>query len=374
MPQPGHHVPTTICPARSTASASRQIASRRALGINHMHRKKFWAPAALALSAALALAGCGSQDTPSTESTSEQAQESSAPSAPEELTFEDNHGSHTLAVPPTSVVALDNRTFQTLSDWDIKLSAAAVSLMPDTIDYTKDSSIVDIGVHREPNLELLVAAKPDLVVTGQRFGGYYEDIIKLVPDATVIELDPREDQPFDAELKRQATVLGDIFGKQAEAKKLGDDLDAAVARVKAAYDPAQSVIAVNVSGGEIGFISPDHGRTLGELQRLLGLTPALTIENATDNHEGDEVSVEAIADSNPAWILVMDRSAAIDSDNPEFKPAAEIIEGSEALQNVDAVKSGQVLYMPNDTYINEGIQTYTKFLNTFADALEAAKK
>lgn len=201
------------------------------------------------------------------------------------MTFEDNHGSHTV-VPPTSVVALDNRTFQTLSDWDIKLSAAAVSLMPETIAYTQDSSIVDIGAHREPNLELIMAAEPDLVVTGQRFGGYYEDIIKLVPDATVIELDPREDQPLDAELKRQVTILGDIFGKQAEAKKLGDDLDAAIliARVKAAYDPTQTVMAVNVSGGDIGFISPDHGRTLGELQRLLDLTPALTIEDATDNH------------------------------------------------------------------------------------------
>lgn len=67
---------------------------------------------------------------------------------------------------------------------------------------------------------------------------------------------------------------------------------------------------------------------------------------------GDEVSVEAIADSNPAWILVMDRSAAVDSDNPDFQPAAEIIQGQEALQNVDAIKSGQVVYMPNDAYIN----------------------
>ena len=29
--------------------------------------------------------------------------------------------------------------------------------------------------------------------------------------------------------------------------------------------------------------------------------------------------------------------------------------------------------MPADTYTNESIQTYTEFLNDFADALEAAK-
>ncbi|MFT3889075.1 MAG: ABC transporter substrate-binding protein [Arachnia sp.] len=338
--------------------------------------KRPLAPAALALTAALALVGCGAESTPTPgkSSANTPAQTSSSPAAPATVTVEDNHGSSTVTVPPTSVVALDNRTFQTLSDWGVKLSAGAVSLMPDTIAYTQDASIVDVGNHREPNLELIVAAQPDVVVTGQRFAGYYEDIKKLVPDAAVIELDPREDQPFDAELKRQVTVLGEVFGKQAEAKKLGEDLDAAIARVKAAYDPAQTAMAVNVSGGEIGFISPDAGRTLGEMFRLLDLTPALTIENATDNHEGDEVSVEAIASANPAWILVMDRSAAIDSENPEFKPAAEIIAGSDALKNVEAVKSEQIVYMPNDTYINEGIQTYTEFLNSFADALEAAKQ
>ena len=75
------------------------------------------------------------------------------------------------------------------------------------------------------------------------------------------------------------------------------------------------------------------------------------------------------------WSATSNRaSAAVDSDHPVFQPAAEIIQGQEALQNVDAIKSGQVVYMPNDAYINEGIQTYTEFLNTFADALEAAKK
>ena len=34
----------------------------------------------------------------------------------------------------------------------------------------------------------------------------------------------------------------------------------------------------------------------------------------------------------------------------------------------------QIVYLPADTYLNEGIQTYTEFLNDFADALESAKR
>lgn len=339
-----------------------------------MDFKRPLAPAALALTAALALVGCGSAAPGEAGSGSSPAESTSASgAAPTTATVEDNRGSHTVDVPPTSVAAFDNRTFETLSDWDVKLSVAAVSLMPETIAYTKDSSIVDVGTHNEPNLELIVAADPDVVIIGQRFTQFYDDIAALVPDATLIELDPRDGQPFGDELKRQVTVLGEVFGKQTEAKKLTDDYDAALARVKAAYDPSQKAMAINVSGGEIGFIAPGKGRALGPIFTDAGLTPALEVAESSTNHEGDDISVEAIAASNPEWILVMDRSAAVDADNPEFKPAAEIIEGTDALKNVPAVQKGQVVYMPADTYTNEGIQTYTEFLNDFADALEAAK-
>ncbi|MFV0251815.1 MAG: siderophore ABC transporter substrate-binding protein [Beutenbergiaceae bacterium] len=327
------------------------------------------ATACLATVSVLALVGCSASEASTADETA--AQESTA----EEMTsveIEDNLGTHTIDVPPTSVVALDNRTFQTLSDWGIELSAAAVSLMPDTIGYTSEESLPDVGNHREPDLEVIVAAQPDLVINGQRFTQYQDDITALVPDASVLVLDPREGEPFDAELKRQVTVLGEVFGKQAEAEQLVGEFEAAVDRVVAAYDPADTVMAVNVSGGEIGYIAPTVGRALGPVFDLAALTPALQIDDASGDHQGDDISVEAIADANPDWILVMDRDAAISADDPAYEPAADVIENSQALAGVSAIQNAQTVYMPADTYTNEGIQTYTEFLNDFADALEAA--
>ncbi|MGP9694186.1 siderophore ABC transporter substrate-binding protein [Brachybacterium sp. AOP25-B2-12] len=286
---------------------------------------------------------------------------------------EDNNGAHTIALPPKSVVATDNRTFETLSDWDVKLSAAAVALMPSTIAYKDDTSIVDLGNHREPNLEAVVAAEPDLIVNGQRFSQFHDQFAQLAPDATILELDPRDDQPFDAELKRQVSVLGQVFQKETEAAALGTALDDAVTRAKAAYKAEDTVMAVIVSGGEIGYVAPTVGRTMGPLFDVLGLTPALKVEGADDDHQGDDISVEAIAQSNPAWILVMDRDAAVSADDPSYKPADEVISGSAALQGVTAVQQGHVLYMPADTYTNEGIQTYTEYIGSLADAFEAQK-
>ena len=316
---------------------------------------------ALALAGAtmLALAGCsGGTET--------------EPGATDEVAtveITDNEGTKTVPSPPQSVVATDNRIFETLHDWDIVLKAAPRALMPDTNPYKTDESIVDLGNHREPKLEEVVAVNPDVIINGQRFTQHGEKLAEFAPDAVIITLDPRDGEPFDEELKRQVTVLGEIFDKKTEAEELAKEFDDAIARAKAAYNTDDTVMAVNVSGGNIGYIAPGQGRTLGPVFDFLGMTPALEeVEGASANHQGDDISVEAIAQSNPDWILVMDRDAAAGAD--DAAPASQIIDSSEALKGVTAVQEGNVIYMPADTYTNEGIQTYTEFLNSFAEALE----
>lgn len=314
--------------------------------------------AATAAGAVLAVTACGG--------------ESASTEQGATIEVEDNNGTQTVPSPPTSVVATDNRTFETLADWGVELSAGAVSLMPSTIAYTEDDSIVDLGSHREPDLEAVVAAQPDLIVNGQRFAQYHDDFAELVPDATILELDPRDGEPFDAELIRQVSVLGEVFDKQTEAEALVADFEAAIERARAAYDGQSTVMALITSGGQIGYSAPGEGRTLGPVFDILDLQPALEVDDASTDHQGDEISVEAIADSDPDWILVMDRDAAIMADDPEYTPAAEVLEDSAALTNVTAVQSDQIVYMPADTYTNEGIQTYTEFFSSLADAFEAA--
>ena len=62
------------------------------------------------------------------------------------ITVEDNFGTQTVTVPPQSVVATDNSTFETLDTWGIPLTAGAVTLMPDTISYTEDADMAPLFV------------------------------------------------------------------------------------------------------------------------------------------------------------------------------------------------------------------------------------
>jgi len=325
-----------------------------------MNASRLYRGAVLGTLVALALTACSSD--PATESSD---------TAAATVTVEDNFGTQTVTVPPESVVATDNSTFETLDTWGVPLAAGAVSLMPKTISYTEDDSIVDLGSHREPNLEAVVAVEPDLIINGGRYAQFREQFEELAPDATIVEVAPRDGEDFAEELKRGTTVLGEIFAKEAEAQELNDALDASIARVQAAYSPDQSVMGLIVSGGEIGYVAPSTGRTIGPMFDIFGLTPALEVPEGTDDHQGDDISVEAIAASNPGLIIVMDRDAGTSTGGgPDYVPATTVINDSQALQNVKAVQEGNIIYLPADTYTNESIQTYTEFFNSLADLLE----
>ena len=309
--------------------------------------------AAIAAIAALGLAACSSGTT-----TSSSSQSSASPSETTQatqassVTIEANDGPVEIKLPVTRAASLDNRTFEVLAQWDVPLVAAPKKLIPSTVTAYNGDDIADVGMHRDPNLEALVAAEPDLIISGQRFSKYDAQIKELAPDVPLINLEPREGQPFDQELIREVTDLGEIFGKQDEAKKLVDDFNASIERAKTAYAGSSTVMAVF---------------------DLLGLKPAREGEGSTDSHTGDDISVEAIAQANPAWILVLDRDAAITKDGSNT-PAETVINDNAALQNVTALQNKQVVYAPNDTYTNESIITYTESFNSLADAFEAAKK
>ncbi|OBY78176.1 iron ABC transporter substrate-binding protein [Paenibacillus sp. KS1] len=321
----------------------------------------------------LMLAACSnpSNGNGKTETTGQENQAAKASTV--EIT--DAHGKVTVPVNPKNVIALDSRTFETLADWNIKLAAAPKDVMPKESPYVKDEAVQNIGNHREPNLEIIAAANPELVIVGQRFANHYESIKKLVPNAAVIDLNfdvsEKADKPGEnlvKGLKDSTIILGQIFDKNEEAKQLVADFDKSIEDAKSAYNGTATVMGVEVSGGNIGFSAPRFGRVWGPMFEMFGWKPALEIANATSGHKGDEISVEAIAKSNPDWIFVLDRDAAISSES-EAVPAKDVINNSPALQKVTAVSKGQIIFAPNDTYTNESIQTFIEIFKNMASTL-----
>ena len=142
-------------------------------------------------------------------------------------------------------------------------------------------------------------------------------------------------------LKDSTVTLGKIFNKDKEAKQLVADFDKSIEKAKSAYNGKDKVMSVIVTGGNIGFAAPHSGRVWGPMYEIFGWTPALEVSNSTAGHKGDDVSVEAIAQTNPDWIFVLDRDAAT-SDAAKSTPAKDVISKSPALQNTTAVSKNKL--------------------------------
>lgn len=317
---------------------------------------------ALAAIAALGLSAC---------STDNNSTDNSTPGSEETREITDMAGDKvTVPAKPESVIATDNRVFGTLAEWGIELSAAPVDLMPKTSNldvYRDDSATVNMGNHREPNFETVVAADPDLIINGQRFMDHADEMKKQAPEAAFVDSSfVAEDGDVDKNLIELTEMLGETFGKQDEADKLVKDFEESIDRAKAAYDSEDTVAGLITSGGTINYSAPTYGRAVGPVFDILDMTPAIETEGSS-NHQGDDISVEAIASANPDWIIVLDRDAAVEEDPATAK---ELIEESEALKNVTAVKEDQIVYMAPEFYTAEDIQHYTELFNQLADAWE----
>ncbi len=316
-----------------------------------------------------ALAACSSDDDA----------DNNGDSSSDTRTVTDARGEVEIPADPERVAAFDNRIFQVLEDWDIDLVSAPVTLIPDTIEkYHDDTEIRDTGSHREPNLEELVASDPDLIITGYRYASQYDEMKKLLPDVPVVDLsfgenfedeDAENELPLEDRLKDITNLIGEIFEKEDEAEGLVEQFDEAKERAASAYNSDETVMGLIVSGGDISYSAPTTGRSVGPVFDMLGLTPSLD-RGGSGNDQGDDISVEAIASSNPDWIIVMDRDAAVSSAGEDARPADEVIADSEALQNVPAVENGNIVYFPDDFYTTEDIEAYTTVLNSIADAFE----
>lgn len=334
------------------------------------------------LVASLVLTGCGKADNDKPLDTTEVSQEKTDESASldtnkkDTVKIKDIHGEVEVPKNPERVVSLDNRTFETLEEFGVDLVAAPKDIMPPTSSYKNNDKVENIGNHREPNLEALAAADPDFVIVGQRFSKYYEQIKELLPNATIVDFsyDVSEDAENPGKnliegFKESTLALGEIFDKEDKAKELVDKLDASIKEAKEAYK-GDSVMSLIVSGGDIGYAAPKTGRVWGPLYEILGLKPSLELDKASTDHKGDDISVEAIAESNPHYLLVLDRDQAT-SDAETSTPARDVIDNAPALQNLDVIKENRIYYAPDDTYTNESIQTFTKIFEGLRELFQS---
>ncbi|WGD36716.1 ABC transporter substrate-binding protein [Lysinibacter sp. HNR] len=300
---------------------------------------------------AVSVAGCATSSEPTT----------SAAQSVNSVTVETANGPVAVPVEPKRVVALDNTSFETLRDWGITPVAVPKGLLPGEgfEDWVTDENILDIGTHREPQLELVSEAQPDLILGGYRFSEYQDDLSSI---GLTIDIAASEDYSggWIESLKAQTETLGTIFNKESEADKTVRALEDAEKDASAATGD-QTVFFAVVSGGKI-----DNGsQRIGRIIEPLTLQDVFAGEGG-DIHGDSGLAPETIAQANPDWVIVLDRDAAVGESG--VLPAEQVFAAQEALRNTTFMTEDHIIYLDPYFYTREGIQAYTQVYQQITDA------
>lgn len=260
-------------------------------------------------------------------------------------TVQIKHASGTTAVPvnPKKVIVLDAASLDNLAALDVAVAGVPTITMsggPLPRHLARYNMVPRVGTMFEPDYEKIHGAKPDLIIVAGRSQSKYAQLARIAP---TIDLTIDATRLVD-NTKDNLKLLAGLFGKQARAGELTARLDTSITALKQQSAKAGNGLIVLTTGGKMSAYGP--GSRFGVLHDVFGIKPAVTTLQ-TSNH-GQAISFEFIQKTNPDWLFVIDRDAAI---GREGAAAAKFLD-NELVGQTTAWKKKQVVYL-------DGLNWYT---------------
>ena len=260
----------------------------------------------------------------------------SFPTAAWPRTITDAAGNHSVLTAPPQRIALLHSTYL---EYFFALEAPPVAAMGassgnamkalrewETLrPYTGTASILDLGSSRDVNLEALVAARPDVIVTfkGRHVDRSYDKLVQIAP---VVQVD------FNVSWQEQTLACAQIIGREALARELIQTTEAAIAAAREQLKPhSHKTLALFRTDGK-SFIS----RGTKAYYATFGLTRPT---GYPDDYQA--MSLEAVAEMDPDYIVFQDSAERAQA----FVAAQQAFAVWHSLK---AVKNGHVFYF-NDS-------------------------
>ncbi|AWB25360.1 iron ABC transporter substrate-binding protein [Methylobacterium currus] len=250
-----------------------------------------------------------------------------------EIPVQHTRGQTILPATPKKVVVFDLAALDTLDALGIPVFGVPAGAKPQSLVQYNEPRFRRMGTLWEPDYEAIDAAEPDLIVVGGRSGPRYEALAKMAP---TIDLSGDDADPLGSEL-RNIRTLARLFGKEAEAEARIARIQAGIASIHEKAGQAGTALFVLSTGGRLSAFGP--GSRFGLVHGALGFRPASTDLGA--GIHGQPISFEFIAKTDPDWLFVLDRDAAI---GVRGQPARQLLD-NELVRQTKAWRKGQVVYV-----------------------------
>ena len=267
----------------------------------------------------------------------------------EQETVTVNHLQGTTVVPknPKRVVVMDIGVLDSLDYLDIhpEMLATCSSYLPKYIDKYKDNT-VDIGQMKNVDIEKINATKPDLIIISGRQSPYYKQLSEIAP---TIDLSI-DNNNYLVSFENKMRILGEIFDKEDMvtnrlfAIKSKIDTIRPDSRNKNKYG-----LLVLTTGNSLHAYGP--GMRYSFVFDVFGLQ---TVVNKNRNEDtkspgGKTISYEYILETNPDYIMVIDRDFSVN-----LGESAKRLFDNDLIKKTKAYQTNNIYYLDSDIWYLSG--------------------
>ena len=325
-----------------------------------------------ALVATVSLAGCSSADPSDAASSDTNAENQTADKASNvadnaavavtTVNIDTVKGKVSLPINPSPIVVYDMSLMQDLAALDVAIDGKPSNLKLDNLQSKNQLDPKEVGTVFEPDLEALNAMQPQAILVGSRMAEKYNALSSIAPtlDMTIDTANIYESS------KQRLYDLGALFGKSDEALRLQQNIDGLIDETKVLTKNKGNGLVVMVNGNKLSAYG-DKSR-FGFVHTVLGVP--MVDNQISDARHGQPVSFEYLQKTNPDWLFVLDRSAAIGEDGAGAKAVLDNL----LVAQTTAWKKGQVVYLSPDSYLAfGGYQQWMQDLTTIKAAFSKAK-
>ncbi len=270
------------------------------------------------------------------------------------------HGRGTTAVPadPQRVVVFDIAALDMIDALGSeKVVGVAGRAFPPHLAKYAGAEYPKLGTLFEPNYEAVNAARPDLIIVGGRSAAKYDDLARLAP---TLAMHPGNED-YLARVITNTRLIGQVFDRSVKAEEVVAELNGAVAQLHQRASRGGKGLVVLTTGNRMSAYGV--GSRFGVVHGAFGVPPAAE-GLGTANH-GNAVNAEFIQQTNPDWLFVIDRDAAIGRAG-----AARRMLDNPLVRQTTAWQKNQVVYLdPVNWYVaNGGVQTTRLMVREMAEA------
>lgn len=231
------------------------------------------------------------------------------------ITWQDQ--SLSLQQTPKKLAVYEVSALDTLEALGIKAAIVPDAQFPVTVKGYNDNIAVKAGTFFEPDVNILTAQKPDLIIVGGRSKAKKDTVAAIAP---TLDLSP-DTNNYMPDLKQRTELLAETFGKQAQAAKRLRIIETKQAKLKA---QTQGKTALMLFTNKGNFMPHAEGERFGYVYDFAGFKSVLPAKDpntpATPRPEAgtpeaeaaklkSEERLQAAINAQPDYLIVLDRGA-----------------------------------------------------------------